>query len=157
MFMTKTTRFAIVAILLWVVTIAVFAWFFIRGNTIAGADGRAAVVLHADERAFVLAEMRSMLAATQGILEGVNKGDLKKVMTSASAAGMSGTAEVNPALMTKLPLSFKTLGLSLHHDMDDIAEAAAKGKPVTEIQNMLATTLTKCIACHSAWQLETEK
>ena len=39
----KTTRLAIVALLVWVVTIGVFGWFFVRGNTMTRADGRTGV------------------------------------------------------------------------------------------------------------------
>ena len=150
----KSNKSALVSLLLWVVTIAVFAWFFIRGNTTAGTDGRTAVVLQASERDFVLSEMRGMLAATQGILEGANRGDMQLVIKAASAAGMGAAADVNPALMAKLPLNFKTLGMSVHHDMDDIAKAAASETLTPEILKMTSNTLTKCVACHSAWQLQ---
>ena len=150
----KPNKTSLIAILLWIVTIAVFAWFFIRGNTTAGTDGRTAVVLQASERDFVLSEMRGMLAATQGVLEGANRGDMHLVIKAASAAGMGVAADVNPALMAKLPLDFKTLGMSVHHDMDDIAKTAASGTPAPEILKMLSNTLTKCVACHSAWQLQ---
>ena len=73
----KTSSFALVALLLWVVTLVVFGWFFVRGNTMAGTDGRTAVLLHAGERDFVLSEMRGPLAATQEVLEGTNQADIK--------------------------------------------------------------------------------
>jgi cytochrome c556 len=153
----KSNRLALIALLLWVATIAVFGWFFIRGTTTAGNDGRTAVVLQASERDFVLSEMRGLLAATQEILEGTNQANMQRIIKAASAAGMSGAADVNPALMAKLPLDFKTLGMSVHQDMDDIANAAATGTPAPEIQKMLTATLAKCIACHSAWQLQAAK
>ena len=53
-----------------------------------------------------------------------------------------------PALMAKLPLDFKILGMSVHHDMDNIAKAAENGTPVPEIQKMLSNTLIRCVACH---------
>jgi hypothetical protein len=150
----KTNKLASIALLLWIVTIAVFAWFFIRGNTAAGTDGRTAVVLHAGERDLILSEMRGLLSATQQILEGANQGDRQRVIKAASAAGMAGAADVNPALMAKLPMEFKALGMSVHHDMDDIAKAAKGGTPAPEILKMASNTLTKCVACHSAWQLK---
>ena len=69
---------------------------------------------------------------------------------------MASAADVNPALMAKLPLPFKSLGMSVHHDMDDFAKAATEGKPAAELQKQLTNTLAKCVACHSAWQLKTE-
>ena len=54
----KSSKIAVFAILLWLITLAVFAWFFIRGNTATGSDNRTAVVLGAGERDLILTEMR---------------------------------------------------------------------------------------------------
>ena len=150
----KSNKLAQVALLLWLVTIAVIVWFFIRGSTVAGTDGRTAIVLPPGERELVLGEMRRLLAATQGILEGANQGDMPRVIEAARAAGMAGTADASPALMARLPLAFKALGMSVHHDMDEIAKAAEDGKPPAELLKMTSGTLTKCVACHAAWQLK---
>src|SRR5450759_1691060 len=151
----KSNKLAQIALLLWLATVAVFAWFFIRGNTAAGNDGRTAVVLQAGERNLILSEMRGLLAATQGILDGANNGDMQRIIKAAHAAGMAGTADVNPALMAKLPLEFKALGMGVHHEMDEIAKAAEDGKPAAELLKMTSKPLTKCVACHAAWQLKT--
>jgi hypothetical protein len=137
-------------------TIAIFAWFFIRGNITSGTDSRTAVVLKSSEREFILAEMRGLLSATQGIMDAANQGDLQRIIKISKSVGMESAADVNPALMAKLPLEFKMLGMSVHHDMDQIAEAAEKGTRAPEIQKMLSVTLLKCVACHSAWQLKSE-
>ena len=150
----KISKIAITAILLWVITIAVLAWFFIRGSTVAGSDNRTAVVLNPDERNFVLREMRDMLSSTHGVLEGINRGDLKQVAQAARAAGMGTAADVNPALMGKLPLPFKQLGMGIHREMDELAAAAESGKPAAELQQMLTSALSKCVACHDAWQIK---
>jgi len=150
----RINRLALAAILLWVATIAVFAWFFVRGSTSAGTDNRTAVVLAPSERDLILAEMRGLLTATHAILDGLNRGDMKKVAQAATAAGMASAADVNPALMAKLPLPFKQLGLNVHADMDNLSKAAESGKTAPELQNMLVNTLAKCVACHSAWQLK---
>jgi len=150
----KSNRLAQIALLLWLVTAAVFAWFFVRGNTAEGNDGRTAVVLQAAERDLILSEMRGLLVATQGILEGANNGDMQRISKAARAAGMSGAADVNPVLMAKLPLELKTLGMSVHHDMDDIANAAESGKPAAEILQMASNVLSKCVACHATWQIK---
>jgi hypothetical protein len=150
----KSNKLAQIALLLWLVTIAVIVWFFIRGSTVAGTDGRTAIVLHPRERELVLTEMRGLLVATQGILDGANMGDMQRISKAARAGGMAGTAEVSPALMAKLPLEFKALGMSVHHEMDEIAKAAEDGKPAAELLKMTSGTLTKCVACHAAWQLK---
>ena len=150
----KSHKIASIAILLWVVTVAVFAWFFIRGNTTAGSDNRTAIVMGAGERDLVLSEMRALLTGVHDILDGINHNDPKQVAKAARAVGMSSAADVNPALMAKLPMPFKQLGMSVHGDMDELAHAAEAGKPAPELQNMLTATLSKCVACHSAWQLK---
>ena len=151
----KSNKPAIIALLLWVATIAIFAWFFVRGNTTAGTDGRTAVVLQPGERDFVMKEMRGLLAATQEITEGASQGDTRRIVKAARGAGMAGTAEVNPTLMTKLPIEFKQLGMSLHRDMDEIAKAGEGGKQVPELLKMTSNALMKCVACHAAWQIKT--
>jgi hypothetical protein len=152
----KANQLAQVALLLWAVTIAVFIWFFVRGSTAEGTDDRTVIVLHPEERELVLSEMRGLLAATQGILEGANQNDAPRIIEAARAAGMAGMVDVNPALMSKLPLEFKALGMGIHHDMDDIAKAAEDGKPVTELLKMTSNTLTKCVACHAVWQIKSD-
>lgn len=150
----KSNKLAWAAIVLWLASLAVFAWFFVRGNTAAGTDDRTAVVLAPGERALILNEMRNLLGGVQGILEAINHNDMKQVARAARAVGTASAADVNPALMAKLPLPFKQLGMSVHHDMDDLAQAAENGKPPAELQTMLGNTLAKCVACHSAWQLK---
>ena len=149
----KSNRIALIALLLWVITIAVFAWFFIRGNTIEGTDSRISIVLQSGERELVLSEMRNMLSAVQGILEGANQGDVNRIVQSSRSVGMAAAADENPLLMAKLPLAFKTLGLSVHRDMDEIANAAEGGKPAPELLKMASNTLTKCVACHASYRL----
>lgn len=152
----KRNKLALAALLLWVATVAAFGWFFVRGSTAAGTDGRTAIVLQTGERDLVLTEMRGLLAATHGILQGVNANDMKQVAAAARSGGMNAAADVNPVLMAKLPLPFKELGMSVHHSMDDIAVAAESGKPAPEIMNMLTGTLSNCIACHASWQLKAD-
>jgi hypothetical protein len=151
----KSNKIALAAILLWVVTISVFAWFFVRGNTAAGSDNRTAVGLAAGERELILSEMRNLLGGVQGILDSINRVDMKQAASAARAIGMASAADVNPALLAKLPMPFKELGMSVHHDMDDLAQAAESGKSAAELQTMLTNTLSKCVACHASWQLKT--
>ena len=97
----KSNKIALIALLLWVITIAVFAWFFVRGNTTAGTDSRTAIVLQSSERDLVLSEMRGLLSAVQDILEGANQGDMNRIVQSSRSAGMAAAADVNPLLMAK--------------------------------------------------------
>ncbi len=146
-------RLAALAIALWLVTAGVFAWFFVHGSTRPGSDNRTAVVLAPGERDFVLAEMRGLLAGVHGVLDGIDRNDRAQIARAAWAGGMAAAADVNPALMAKLPLAFKQLGVGVHRDMDALAQATDEGKPLPQLQNRLTAVLAKCVACHSAWQL----
>ena len=150
----KSNKIAISALVLWILTLAVFAWFFIQGNTTTGTDGRTAIILQVSERDLVLSEMRGLLSATREILEGINQNDMQRIIKASSAAGMVVAVDASPALMAKLPLELKTLGMSVHQDMDAIAKAAENKTPSPEILKMLTATLSKCITCHSTWQLK---
>ena len=152
----KTSKLALFAILLWVVSALVFGWFFVRGNTEALTGERTAIVLSPAEREVVLMEMRGLLASVQGILDGLNRKDMQRAAQAARASGMGAAVDLNPALMAKLPMAFKDLGMSVHHSMDEIAAAAEVGKPADEILNTLSNTLSSCVACHAAWQLKSE-
>ena len=44
-----------------------------------------------------------------------NRAQIEQAVRS---AGMHMAADVNPALMAKLPLPFKQMGMSIHKDMD---------------------------------------
>ena len=151
-----TNRLALLAVVLWVATVAVFAWFFVRGTTTAGTDGRTAVLLAPAERALVLGEMRGLLSASQQVVQGIQQGDMKLVAKAARSAGMGAAVDLNPALMAKLPVTFKSLGMNVHHDMDALALAAESGRKPDELLGMLSTTMSKCVGCHAAWQLKAE-
>ena len=150
----KSNKLFLIVLLLWAATIAVFAWFFVRGNTTTGGDGRTAIVLQPAERDFVMKEMRGLLASTQEIIEGANRNDVPRIVKAARAAGMAGAADANPTLMVKLPIEFKKLAMGMHGDMDEIAKAGESGKSAPELLKMTSNTLTKCVACHAAWQIK---
>lgn len=85
---------SITAIALWLVTIAVTVFFFVRGQTQLAPDGRTTVLLGSDERNLVLTEVRGMLETVQIVVDGVNEGDLKQVAQAARASGMAAAADV---------------------------------------------------------------
>jgi len=149
-----TRVLSVAAITLWLVTIAVAVFFFVRGQTRVEPDGRTAVLLAQDERNLVLTEMRGMLGAVQGIVEGVNARDMKQVAQAARASGMAAAADVNPALMAKLPLEFKEFGLSVHKRFDEIATEADSDARAGQMLASLGTQLSACVACHASYRIE---
>jgi hypothetical protein len=151
----STRVLSVAAIALWFVTIGVAIFFFIRGQTRVAPDGRTAVLLASDERDLVLAEMRSMLETVQVVVDGVKAGDMERVAKAARASGMAAAADVNPALMAKLPIEFKRLGLSVHRRFDEIAATAESGATREQLLASLGTQLSACVACHASYRLDT--
>ena len=110
----KTTLgvIGVIALVLWVVTIAALGWFFVNGWTKPGADGRTEIVLAPSERDQILAEMRQLLKAVDGVVRGLGESrpDHKQMEEAARAAGMKMAADTEPTIMAKLPLPFKQDG-----------------------------------------------
>jgi hypothetical protein len=153
----KTNRLAQVALLLWVVTVAVLVWFFVRSLAVADTDGRAAIMLHPAEKQRALSEMRGLLAATQGIVEGASRGDRARITAAAQAGGMASMSRADPALMAELPLEFKAQNMDVHHEMDAIARAAGDGRPTAQLLQMTSDMMEKCVACHAVWRFGTSR
>lgn len=146
----------IAAIVLWVITIAVIAMMFVRGSTEKSVDGRTVVLLAPSERAAVLEEMRGLLAGVQGIIDGLARGDMAHIATSARKVGMGAAQDTNPAIMLKLPVEFKQTGMGVHGRFDEIAAAAEQGETKEQIQTRLATQLAVCVGCHETFQLKAD-
>ena len=145
---------SVTAIALWLFTIAIAGFFFVRGQTQVAPDGRTTVLLASDERNLVLTEMRGMLETVQIVVDGVNEGDMKQVAQAARASGIAAAADVNPALMAKLPLEFEQLGLSVHKRFDEIATAADSGASREQLLTSLSTQLSACVSCHAGYRLD---
>ncbi len=150
----RTRILSVIAIALWLVTAAVAAVFFVRGQTEIAPDGRTAILLAPAERDLVLGEMRGVLASVQGIVEAVNAGDTKGVAKAARDSGMAAAADVSPALMAKLPLDFKELGLGMHRRFDELAAAAESGASREQVLGALGAQLSTCVGCHAGYRLD---
>ena len=147
--------FCLGAIVLWVVTLAAAGWFFVKGRTATGIDGRIEILLAPAERDQILAEMRLLLKAVDGVVRGLGKlqPDRQAMESAARAAGMKMAADVEPAIMVKLPLPFKQLGMSIHKDMDALAEAIVQNETPQQILQRLSSMTARCTACHDMYRL----
>jgi cytochrome c556 len=145
-----TKTLAIVAIILWAGTAAAVGYKFVNGSTVIAADGRTAVVLKSDERTFVLGEMRAMLNAVEEVVAGVNAGDMEAIKKTAHRVGTAEAAAAPAAIMLKLPMDFKSLGMSVHEGFDELALAADKNPQA--VMEALDANLAKCVACHETYR-----
>ncbi len=150
------SRWCVVAVALWIMTIAVLGWFFIKGWTAKGSDGRTEVLLAAAERDQILAEMRQLLKAVDGVVRelGEPQPDLKQMEAAARAVGMHMAADTEPAIMAKLPLPFKQMGMSIHKDMDALADAIVQNETPQQILRRLASMTARCTVCHDMYRFK---
>jgi hypothetical protein len=146
---------AFIAIGLWVVTVLAGVYLFVAGQTRPAQDGRTAILLAPGERDMILSEMRDLLTGVQGVVAGLASGDSSEVAAAARRVGSDAAADVAPGLMTKLPLEFKQLGMSVHQGFDDLAEAAEQGEDTRQTLERANSLLQRCVACHATYQLST--
>ncbi|MBC7839692.1 MAG: cytochrome c [Nitrospiraceae bacterium] len=146
---------------LWILTFGVAGWFFVQGWTAQGIDGRTQIMLAPAERDLILGEMRLLLKAVHGVVTGlagqgqeVNRTQMEQV---ARSAGMHMAEDVNPALMAKLPLPFKQMGMSIHHDMDALADAIANKETSQQILQRLSSMTSRCTTCHDVYRFSVER
>ena len=146
---------------LWVVTIGVAGWFFVQGWTTESRDGRTQIVLASTERDLILGEMRMLLKAVHGVVTGLagqdQAADRTQMEQAARSAGMHMAEDVNPALMAKLPFPFKQMGMSIHRDMDALADAIAQKETPQQILQRLSSMTTRCTACHDMYRFSAER
>lgn len=138
-----------ISLLLWIITVGTFGFFFFKGSTSVSSDKRKAVALNAEEKDLVLSEMRHLLFTVNGILKAVAADDKFKVIELSKGAGMSMAADVNPILMAKLPIDFKSLGMGTHKEFDKLAVELESNYSKDFVIKRLGEITNNCIACHS--------
>lgn len=141
---------------LWLASAVALTTMFVRGSTGLSSDNRTAVIVNPAEKDLILAEMRVLLGAVQGTVSGLHTGNRAEMAKGLRAAGMAQAADVNPALMAKLPLAFKQSGMSVHADFDVLADAVEKGASEKETLQRLDSILQRCVACHAGYRLESK-
>lgn len=153
------SRWCTSVFVLWILTITVLGWFFIKGWTAEGSDGRTEILLAAAERDQILAEMRLLLKAVDGIVRGLGepKRDLKQMEETARAVGMHMAADTEPAIMAKLPLPFKQMGMSIHKDMDVLADAIVQHETPQQILQRLSSITARCTTCHDMYRFSVDR
>jgi hypothetical protein len=146
---------------LWIVTIGVAGWFFVKGWTTEGTDGRMQIVLAPAERDLILGEMRMLLKAVHGVVTGLAGQDQEanrvQIEQAARSAGMHMAEDINPALMAKLPLPFKQMGMSIHKDMDALADAIVQKETPQQILQRLSNMTARCTGCHDMYRFGVER
>jgi len=150
-----------IALGLWIVTIGVVGLFFVQGWTTESSDGRTEIVLAPAERDLILGEMRTLLKAVHGVVTGLagqdQAADRTQMEQAARSAGMHMAEDVNPALMAKLPLPFKQMGMSIHKDMDALADAIVQKETSQQILQRLSNMTARCTTCHDMYRFSADR
>ena len=144
----------VAAIVLWVIGAAIVGWIFVKGWTTPGTDGRTEIVLAPSERDQILGEMRQLLKAVHGVVTGLSDPaqGMKEAEQAARAAGMTMAADTDPAIMVKLPLPFKQMGMSIHKDMDALADAIVQKETPQQVLARLSSMTARCTTCHEMYR-----
>jgi hypothetical protein len=153
------SRWCTSVFLLWILTITGLGWFFIKGWTTTGSDGRTEILLAGAERDQILGEMRQLLKAVDGIVRGLGAAepDRKLIQEAARAAGMGMAADVEPTIMAKLPLPFKQMGMPIHSDMDALADAITRNETSQQILQRLSSMTARCTTCHDMYRFSADR
>lgn len=143
-----------IAAVLWGGTLVIGGWFFVKGWTTQGSDGRTEILLASAERDQILAEMRQLLKAVDGVIRGLgdSQPDRKQMEQAARAVGMGMAADTSPAIMAKLPLPFKQMGMSIHKDMDALADAINQEEAPPQLLQRLSSMTARCTTCHDLYR-----
>lgn len=136
--------------------LAMVYMFMIRGNVIESSDGRTAIILEQGERDLVLEEMRGFLEGVQTITQGLAENDMKSIAEAAKKIGMANAGGVPVALMAKLPLEFKTLGLATHKAFDALSVEAEDLGDTKTVLTQMAELMNNCTTCHSIYRIDPE-
>jgi len=120
----------------------------------ADTDERQRLEVPPEARDLVLAEMRHMLEAVDGTLDGLVSGRMEALAQAARKGGTAFAVDLDPAVADRLPQEFKQLGMRTHRAFDDLAESASTGAGEQEILRQLSELTGNCVACHAAYRLE---
>lgn len=116
-------------------------------------DERTAVTVTEATRLAVLAEMRTMLNAVQGIVGGAATWDTAAIRAAATSAGIAAASEANPDVEAQLGQDFVQLGMRTHVAFDSLAADVTLGKDREAVLKRLATVMGNCVGCHNQWRL----
>lgn len=147
-------RLSIIAIVLWLATLAGAAVLFVRGRTAPAPDGRTAILLPRADRDLVLAEMRNLLEAVQKVTMAIAAADRAEIAAAARTGGLGAAKGVPLDLMARLPLGFKQAGMAMHGGFDEIATAADHGESFKDLNSRLGDQIGLCVGCHQTYRID---
>ena len=116
------------------------------------ADDRQAVAVSEPTRAFVLAEMRGMLASVQGVTEAIARRDWQAAIDAAGKTGLKAFEGMPKPNLMELPEDFRIMGRETHMAFDEVAKTASATPEPSAVSAKLADALQFCVACHQTYR-----
>jgi len=132
-----------------------FAALFMIISTVVAeeADTRTVIQLSPQHRALVLGEMRQFLSGLQRMTDALSRDDMETVAGEARTLGTSMSHHMPEDLKQALPQGFRKMGHAVHSSFDQIALDAESLGDGQHTLSQLGDTLSRCVACHSAYQI----
>ena len=149
--MNKKCGFIIVILLL--VILGGAYKFIIKGSTIAGADGRVVILLDAEERNYILKEMRGLLGHMQQLITAISNDDMDEVIKIADTLVEDSSGQTPARLIAKMPIAFKKLSFNIHDGFKDLQEMSKKNRDSKEALKQVSKIMQNCLACHASHSL----
>lgn len=148
-----------------------------QGQHAGHQETREPIQVSAMHRDMLLAEMRDLLGAVNGVLRGLSAGDTALLRASAERGGMAammrgermGRGEGMPmgrgggrgrmggegsGMVPMMPEGFRTLLHSTRGAFDSLATQISRRAPADTVVARLAAITSNCVACHAAYRLE---
>jgi len=114
-------------------------------------DDREAIVVSAEQRDFMMAEMRTFLVVVQDIVLGMAEGDMTAVAEAAHSMRMGQGGGQGMGMGRVLPLEFRQMARGTHMAFEELAQAAEFGSD--GVLADLGTLMSNCTGCHATYKL----
>jgi cytochrome c556 len=112
---------------------------------------RQTVVLSAAQRDSMLQEMRGLLAAMQGVMDGAQAMDITK-MHAASQAGGVAAAVHDESLLRTAPAEFRARLMQVHTAFDVMGDAIRGFTARDTVLTHLSKISQMCVSCHGTYK-----
>jgi hypothetical protein len=116
------------------------------------ADARIDLKFTPEERAVFLADMRSMLASIQGIMQGIGESDRERIAAAARQSGNRMARATPASIRAKTTQAFRDIGGPTHMMFEELAVRAETDEMDSLVRDT-AKLMNQCMACHAIFRV----
>jgi hypothetical protein len=118
---------------------------------------RRPVILNAEERSYMLNEMRYYLDMLWVVTDALSRDDFGTVARAARRRGyVMEATRIPPPLDAKLPADYRIVSQDTYKMVDTLAEIAESSSDRHAVTSQLARLLQRCNECHATYQYRVE-